>query len=543
MRVPAGVIALLFLAVPATSAQAPRPYRPGIDVVNYEFSLDLPPYGSVIEGRAVLSVRRTAPTDTLVLDLLALRVDSVLVNGRSVIFGRDSATVRVPLPPTGDSFTVTVRYGGPVNDGLIFSIDPQGRWMAFGDNWPTRARHWLPTVDHPSDKATVTWIVSAPSERRVVANGLLEEESPIAPRDGGLAPSARTLTRWRESKPIPPYLMVIAAAALAYYDLGPSACGRSEFDGCVRQSVYVAPEVRDFLPGPFAQAGPIVDFFTSLVAPFPFEKLAHVQSSTKFGGMENASAIFYSDRGFRQRTMGTGLVAHETAHQWFGDAVTPAEWGHVWLSEGFASYFEQLWVERSQGDSAFLGGMRELRDEIIQSKVTPLRPVIDTTQTDLMALLNTNSYQKGAWTLHMLRRMLGDSAFFGGIRSYYLKYRHRNALTDDLRAELEAASGRELGWFFDQWLRRPGHIELISKWSYDRGKRRVSLEVTQGTRFPPYRFPLTVRVTDADGVARRVSVEVPAVRKARLELPLELVTSPQRLELDPDVSLLATFKM
>jgi aminopeptidase N len=543
MRLPLGLATLALLTVPAAAAQPPRPYRAGIDVTNYEFSLDVPAYGSVIEGRAVLSVRRTAPTDTLVLDLLALRVDSVLVNGRPVIFGRDSATLRVPLPRTGDAFTIAVRYGGSVSDGLIFSIDPQGRWMAFGDNWPARARHWLPTVDHPSDKATVTWIVRASSERRVVANGLLEEESPIAHRDGGLATSARTLTRWRESRPIPPYLMVIAVAPLAYYDLGPSACGRSEFDGCVRQSVYVAPEVRDFLPGPFAQAGSIVDFFTSLVAPFPFEKLAHLQSSTRFGGMENASAIFYSDRGFRQRTMGTGVVAHETAHQWFGDAVTPAEWGHVWLSEGFASYFEQLWVERSQGDSAFLGGMRELREEIIQSKVTPLRPVIDTAQTDLMALLNTNSYQKGAWTLHMLRRMMGDSAFFTGVRSYYMKYRHRNALTDDLRAELEAASGQELGWFFEQWLRRPGYVELTTKWRYDRGKRRVSLEVTQGPRFPPYRFPLTVRVTDADGVVRRVSVEVPAVRKARLELPLELPTSPQRLELDPDVSLLATFKM
>jgi aminopeptidase N len=543
MRLLLGTAALVLLIGPAAPAQTPRPYRPGIDVTNYEFSIELPSYGSVIDGRAVLAVKRTAPTDTLVLDLLALRVDSVLVNGRAVIFGRDSATVRIPLPPTGDSFAVAVRYGGPVSDGLIISIDPQGRWMAFGDNWPTRARNWLPTVDHPSDKATVTWIVRAPSDRRVVANGVLEEESPIATRDAGFAAAPRTLTRWRMSRPIPVYLMVIAAAPLAYYELEPSGCGRSEFQGCVRQSVYVAPEVRDFLPGPFSQAAPIVDFFTSLVGPFPYEKLAHVQSSTKFGGMENASAIFYNDRGFRERTMGTGLIAHETAHQWFGDAVTPAAWGHVWLSEGFASYFEQLWVEHAQGDSAFLGGMRELRDEIIQSQVTALRPVIDTAQTELLALLNTNSYQKGAWTLHMLRRMLGDSAFFTGTRSYYLKYRHRNAVSDDLRAELEAASGRDLGWFFDQWLRRPGYVEVTYKWRYDRAKRGVSLEVTQGTRFPPYRFSLTVRVTDAGGVARLVSVDVPAVRKARLDLPLDLATSPQRLELDPDVSLLATFKM
>jgi aminopeptidase N len=286
-----------------------------------------------------------------------------------------------------------------------------------------------------------------------------------------------------------------------------------------------------------------MDYFATVIAPFPYEKLAHLQSSTRFGGMENASAIFYSDKGFRQRTMGTGVIAHETAHQWFGDAVTPAEWGHVWLSEGFASYFAVLWVEHAQGDSAFLGEMRELRDEIVQSPVTPMRPVLDTAQTELLSLLNTNSYQKGAWTLHMLRRMLGDSAFFGGIRAYYTKHRHANARTDDLRAELEATSGRDLGWFFDEWLRRPGYVEVTSKWRYDRGTHRVSLEVAQGTRFPPYRFPLTVRVTDASGVARRVTVDVPASPKVRLELPLDLSAAPQRVELDPDVSLLATFKM
>src|SRR5262249_29677371 len=140
--------------------------------------------------------------------------------------------------------------------------------------------------------------------------------------------------------------------------------------------------------------------------------LAHLQSSTRFGGMENASAIFYSDQAFRTGQLGTGTVAHETAHQWFGDAVTEREWPHLWLSEGFATYFAALWTQHSAGDSAFRSEMSGIRRDITTAQEVAKRPVIDTIETDLMALLNTNSYQKGGFVLHMLRTMLGDSAFF-----------------------------------------------------------------------------------------------------------------------------------
>ena len=558
------------LAAPPARAQEARPYRPSVDVLDYEIVLDLPDTGRAIEGRAVLTVRRTLPRDTLVLDLVGLRVDSVLVNEKPAAFARDAQTIRVALPAGApDSLRVTVRYGGEVTDGLIIRTDSIGRWMGFGDNWPNRARYWIPSVDHPSDKATVTWIVRAPSDRRVVANGALLEEAPLnytVPVGVGTVGSAsgvnagngrawlasamppgfvgrpRMITRWREARPIAPYLMVIAAAPLVYYDLGASACGHAEFPGCVRQSVYVAPEARDFLPGPFVRAGEIVDFFASLVAPFPYEKLAHVQSQTRFGGMENASAIFYADAPFRQRTMGVGVIAHETAHQWFGDAVTEREWGHLWLSEGFASYFEQLWVEHSMGASAFRDGMTELRTEVVRdTAVTRHRPVLDTAETSYLKLLNVNSYQKGAWVLHMLRSLVGDSAFFGGIRAYYTAHQHSTALTDDLRRAMEQASGQQLGWFFDQWLRRPGYPELRTGWRFDARAHRVVLQVEQGKRWAPFRFPLTVDVEAADGTTRRVTVDVPAARSAQLPLSLELTAAPTRVVFDPDVRLLATF--
>jgi aminopeptidase N len=509
-------------------------HHPGVDVLDYDLSLDLPQSGPSIEGRAVLTLRRTAPVDTLTLDLLELRVDSVLVEGRPVAFRREPGRIRVPLPAgSGDTLRVAVRYGGEPADGLIIR-EEGGRWTAFGDNWPNRGRHWIPSVDHPSDKATVGWTVRAPAERRVIANGVLLEETPQA--DG------RVLTRWRIARPIPVYLMVIGAAPLAFYDLGRTACGLSEIPGCVPQSVYSAPEVRDFLPGPFAQAGPIVEHFSRTVAPFPYERLAHVQSSTRFGGMENATLIFYSDRAFREGTLGVGLVAHETAHQWFGNAVTPRDWPHLWLSEGFATYFTQLWTEHDEGEAAFREGMQRIREQILAAPVVAQRPVVDTAQTDPMQLLNANSYQKGGWVLHMLRAEVGDSAFFQGVRAYYEANRHGTALTDDLRREIERAAGRELGWFFDQWLRRPGFAELTTAWRYDARQRRVVLDVEQGTRFAPYRLPLTVEVVDAAGVARRATVELAAQRRQRIVLPLELDAPPQGVAFDPEVRLLASFR-
>src|ERR1019366_1007843 len=179
-----------------------------------------------------------------------------------------------------------VEYGGEVKDGLIIGTDSAGRWIAFGDNWPNRARHWIPSIDHPRDKATVTWNVRAPSDRKVVANGTLLEETAFPPSTdrGGTSPRPvpRTLTRWRESHPIPVYLMTIAAAPLVRYDLGNSACGLARDGGCVSQMVYTAPEQRPSMPGDFRYAGDIVDFFARLVTPFPYEKLAHLQSSTRF---------------------------------------------------------------------------------------------------------------------------------------------------------------------------------------------------------------------------------------------------------------------
>jgi aminopeptidase N len=430
--------------------------------------------------------------------------------------------------------SVRVRYDGVVTDGLIVRKDAQNRWTWFGDNWPDRARQWLPTVDHPSDKATVTWTVRAPTGRVVVANGALLGVHPVAGTG-----AARSETRWREAHPIPTDIMVIAAGPLAKYDLPSTGCAHDDRARCVPQSVYVLPENLAWLPGPFAAAHPIVALFERLVGPFPYEKLAHLQSATRFGGMENASAIFYAYDLFPTRKMSEGLIAHETAHQWFGDAVTEREWGHLWLSEGFATYFAALWTRASKGETAYRDEMQTIRGQILADSIVAKRPVLDTAETNYLALLNANSYQKGGYILYMLHRQLGDSAFFGGLRSYYSTYRDGTATSDDLRRELERSSGRSLERFFDQWLRRPGVAEPAIGWAYDPTRGTVSLLALQDSPRGPYELPLTVMVTQSSGEQKRFEVILPAERRAMIVLPEGFTARPTSLTFDPDRVLLA----
>src|SRR4051812_7720972 len=190
-------LAMLALSAATAASQQQRPYRPAFDVSDYSIAIDLPDTGATIHAVATLSVARMAKADTLVLDLLDLSVNSVKVDGSSVKFGRSESTIAIPLPSrrgTNSTFSVAVDYGGVVKDGLIVRVDTAGRWTYFGDNWPDRARHWIPSIDHPSDKATVTWRVTAPSSRTVVANGKLISTRPARGGDGG----DRTETVWRE---------------------------------------------------------------------------------------------------------------------------------------------------------------------------------------------------------------------------------------------------------------------------------------------------------------------------------------------------------
>ncbi len=552
MRLPLGCLALLLFApclLPAQSVSSSRTgsARSGIDVVHYEFRVDFPDsaFPDTIVFAATTTARRTAVVPALSLDLVAsLRVDSAWVNGRRAEFTRPGDSVRVALPAgVNDTVRVTVFYRGLPTDGLITRRDSAaggsaggtgGGWTAFGDNFPDRARQWLATVDHPSDKALVDWIVRAPASHRVIANGTLLEESPETGPDA----RGRVRTHWRTARPLYTGIMVIGVAPFAVVELGETACGLAEQAGCVRQSVWTSPARRADMPGNFRLAGDIVSYFSRLAGPFPYEKLAHVASATRYGGMENAGAIFYAERLFTPGSPNESLIAHETAHQWFGDAVTVREWPHVWLSEGFATYFAALWTEHAHGDSAFLEDMRRIRGTVLSAGITNEKAVIDTSLDDLGRVLSSNVYQRAGFALHMLRREIGDSAFFRGVRAYYAAHRHGNALTIDVQRTFERSAGRSLDWFFAQWFTRTGVAEASVRWRWNARTKQLDLSVTQPKGALPYRFRVAVDIDPSRGASRRVWVTVPAQYESTVRVPVVLSAAPRSVRLDADVSVL-----
>jgi aminopeptidase N len=493
-------------------------YALGWDVLHYDIEVALPAGPGWIAGRTFLRVLRTAAEATVLpLDLVGLAATSVRVNGGPVAIDQRAGKLLVPTVGgrAGDTLGIEVVYAGTPDDGLVLGKTTAGDPSAFADNWPDRARYWFPAVDHPADKATVAFTVHAPATWEVVSNGVMVGAPTPTPPGMGGPPGERRTWRWREDAPIPTYTMVIGATELVVDTVGTAACGKAPRsprpDGCVAVTTWLYPSDREKGAPSFRRAARMVDLLSDWVAPFPYEKLAHVQSSTRFGGMENVSAIFYDeisvaagrDRGGRDFEE---TVAHETAHQWFGDSVTEADWHHLWLSEGFANYFEALFYELAGEPEVF-------RDDLD-------RPVIDPAASDLFALLNENNYDKGAWVLHMLRGVVGDSAFHAGIRAYYDRHQNGTALTSDLEAAMERASGRDLGWFFEQWLQRPGYPTLRVTHRFEAAEQQivVDIEQTQKASWPRFRVPTHVLVRGPWGERRqpvqldgaRTTVRVPA---------------------------------
>ncbi len=527
--------------IPAGLAPPPGPYAPGMDVLHYDLELAL------VEAERFLAlarvrVRLTDPLpDELTFDLSGLAVTQVRVDGRDAPFRLDEGRLLVSLPRDADSgqeLDVSVSYGGVPDDGLILRENVHGAPSAFADNWPNRARFWFPSVDHPSDKATVTFTVHAPSAWTVIANGRQVGEPMPTAEDALGDPSGKRTWRWQTDVPIPSYTMVVGAADLEVREVGLGACGDAPAspreDGCVVVSYWVFPEDVERARPSFRRAVEMTDFFTEVVGPFPYEKLAHVQSATRFGGMENSSAIFYSEQAIAEGRDIEGTVSHEIAHQWFGDSATEADWSHLWLSEGFATYFGNFFFERADGIASMRRRMAEDRAEYLRSG-SAARPVIATGETDLFELLNENNYEKGGWVLHMLRDLVGDDAFFEGVRTYYARHANDTALTADLQAAMEEVSGEELGWFFEQWLHHPGHPVLRTAWQGDTGEVELTIEQVQPGDWPTFHFPLTVELTHRDGSTRRERIEV---TERRQTFRLAASGPVARVAVDPDESLL-----
>jgi aminopeptidase N len=272
------------------------------------------------------------------LDFGELPIDAATVDGAPARFERQPDRLDIILSRAakhGDKLSLTLTYHGRPKDGLIFAKDRDGNLSATGDNWPNRVHQWIPCLDHPSAKATVTFTVAAPPRDRVVANGGFVTMT----RNG----NAQSVWQFDEKKPIPAYCMVVAVNEGAKIDADEAVI--------TPLSYYVPMKDAAYAPKGFAPAGPALAFFSQTVAPYPYEKLALIIGATRFGGMENSSAIVFPStlfvpRGNEAMSQRFGIpmrledvVAHEIAHQWFGDSVTESTWADLWLSEGFATYF------------------------------------------------------------------------------------------------------------------------------------------------------------------------------------------------------------
>jgi len=493
------------------------------DALRYDIGISLPDTGSQISA-TVVTRWKLSGAGPIVVDLDdAMTVRAASVNGAAVAWRRLGDQVELPLRDTRGEATTSLSYDGVPLEGNGLLLRGAGATRtAFGDNWPNRAHLWIASHDHPADKAAVAWSVEAPAGYSVVANGTLQHVDTL--------PGGRVRWRFDNPEPIPVYTFVVGMARLAETRLAP-ACA----DRCVPVSVWSYPEDSAFaVDGPFHRAGDIVAFFSQQIAPFPYRELRHVESSTMYGGMENSTAIFYDEKAWRERRTRESVVAHETMHQWFGDAVTEADWHHVWLSESFATWGANLWAQHAYGDSAMRAGMARERDEIIQSPATD-QPILDSTITEKWRLLNTNTYQKGGWLLHSLRGLIGDSAFFHGLTAYFREYQHKNALSSDFARVMGRAAKQDLTWFFRQGLLQPGYPVLSVTTALAGGGLTVTLRQTQKAGWGLYRIPNLALLLDD----RRVRVKLQPATVTRVRLPWHGPV-PERVSVDPDAWWLLT---
>jgi aminopeptidase N len=482
----------------------------------------------IVEARAEIEVLVLKKVSHIDLDFGDLTIDAVGLNATATQFEHKGGILDIKLPQqseAGTRLTLTIAYRGKPKDGLILIPDKDGKPAAVGDNWPDRVHHWIPCLDHPSAKATITFNITAPARDLVVANGQLTHAETNAS-------GTRTWT-YTEGAPIPPYCMIVAVGEFAQSTASQPA---------VTPLLYYVPQSDSpFAVKGFAPSAPALQLFTNTVAPYPYEKLALIIGATRFGGMENSSAIVFTSTLFNPNSkarvshafgipIGTvDVVAHEIAHQWFGDSVTESTWADLWLSEGFATYFAGLFLLRHEGEEAFQAYMKQAAETYFAYEKSTRTPIHDTDTEDLFKLLNANNYQKGAWVLHMLRSQLGDDVFFRGIRAYYNEHRNATANTEDLRKALETSSGLDLREFFDRWIYGTGHPRYELSWTWSSKTKRLKLVLRQLQPEPAFPNFLTVEISSMGGTQRLVlkPVSKETIQEVRMN------RAPTHINIDP----------
>ena len=527
----------LFSLLPYTIlAKDPYPKNPNIDILNYKFEIHLNDTSDIIYGSADIALNIKDSEDRVRLDLISqgkdgkgMEVKKVTFNGSEVSYSHDNDVL---LIETG-AFEYTSRdiinvvYSGMPITGLIIGPNMHGDRTFFSDNWPNKARNWLPLVDHPYDKSTAEFVVIAPNHYQVISNGLLVEETNLN--------KELKKTHWKQSVPISCWLYALGVAEFAvdYVDY---------FEGkSIQTWVYKQDRDNGFYDFKIPTKH-TMEFFSDYIGPFAYEKLANVQSNSVKGGMESATAIFYSDvsvtgdRSVRWRN----VVIHEVAHQWFGNCVTEYDWDDVWLSEGFATYFTLMFREHAYGRDDFVNGLNDAKRLVYNHyKTDKESSIVHNNLKDMKDVLTYSlQYQKGAWILHMLRNYIGEDNFRKGIRNYYKKYYNSTTTTNQFKTEMEVVSGMNLDTFFDQWLYKGGNMVLDGSWKFDEKKGRIEVNLNQ-VQNDGYLFEMPVELGISYNDKNLEKIQTVKLEKEKGRFYIASDSKPISIKIDPNTKLLA----
>ena len=424
-----------------------------IDVLHYDINIEVNDTSNVISVEELITLKKTTSTNKINLDLISIDkngfgmiVSSISQRDKNISFRQTGSDLIIidQINKVGETFTLKINYSGIPQDGLVIGENKYGRRTFFGDNWPNRAQNWIACNDHPSDKATVKFSIISPDKYESIANGSFLFEENLS--------GNRKLRTYYSKRELPTKVMVVGIAEFHIHQVN----SKNNF----KIESWVYPEDKVNGVNDLKVALDPLSFFIEEIGYYPYSKLANVQSTTRYGGMENASCIFYDENAFTGENTMENLIAHEIAHQWFGNSVSEKDWPHIWLSEGFATYFTNLHLEQKYGREAMNKQLIKDRNKIIRFEENTKRPVIDTLTTNLLKLLNPNSYQKGSWFLHMLRNKIGKDNFQTGIRKFYTQYKFGNAETADFIKVMSETSGINLTKFTNQWLRQDRMPEL-----------------------------------------------------------------------------------
>lgn len=494
-------------AAPPAVEDPPQPVRHeiedrGFDALHYRIALELPGDAPRFTGQVDLVLLSTRRLERVVLDAADMTVLSAEVGEEPATFRHRGPRLTIELPealPAGRSATVRVRYRvedplGGAHFSLPGDLGTSHVPQVFTQGEDERARFWLPCVDSPHERATHEISLTVPLSWETAAAGrLLGRE---------VHPESSTATaRWAMEQPMPAYLFTFAA--------GPFVRLEDRWDD-VPLVHWVEPGDLEDARASFAATADVLGFFSDYTGfRYPYPKYGHVAvRDFPFGGMENVSATTVTRAALRpaaeQAVQPTwGLVAHEAAHQWFGDTVTCATWPHVWLNEGFATYFTSLYQRHAQGEEAFLYGYGRTLDGYLDAcRGENLRALVEHEYRLPMDLFFDGTvYPGGASRLQLLRGWIGEGAFRAGLALYLQRNAFQSVTTDALEAAMSEASGRDLRAWFAQWVHAPGYPELAVSWRVDSyGDARVELRQTQAGRGVPreFEFPLQVRWWEGD---------------------------------------------